>query len=321
MVMRPTRLFYKNTLSLMMLGVMLAACAKPSAHDILNTTFKGLNAEHHCVNWQGVERCYYAVIPETSAPKSLLIALHPAFHDVPKFESMAHMVHQVAAHDIVALYPEGIARHWNDGRHAERTKTFRDGSDDVGFLSHIIQMNQDRFGITVSRTTLAGMSNGGMMALRMACQSDVVGRLLAVTANLPIGAMQSCNPKNLTRVNLVFGTKDKIVPYRGGKLGLSKTDWGAVVSATATERHFAGLLRCEGSYQQYRLNADSGDGTIIHKRDFYCKNSTMHNYHIEGMGHTWPSEENYLQAFLTRRGRITQELDANQMLLDITLAR
>lgn len=294
------------------------SCQQRGEANLLQTTFKGLRAEKHCVPWQGVKRCYYLVQPNTGEAKALLLALHPAFHDVAALDDLAGIVRPVAAQPIAAIYPEGIDKQWNDGRHAEKSKTFRDDTDDVGFLRLIVSDTQNRLGLSAEQTTIAGMSNGGMMSLRMACETYVAKKILAVVANLPVGLEARCVPE-LGRAVLVFGTEDDVVPYAGGNLSGSATDWGAVLSAEKTEVLLASHMGCQQGFSAYRKDS-ADDNTVMHKRDYRCGKNSLESYHIEGMGHTWPDEENVVQAFLTTRGRISRELNANQLLIDTTLA-
>lgn len=294
------------------------SCQQRAPKDILQTTFKGLEASRHCVTWQQGKRCYYLVIPNAdNNKKSLLLALHPAFHDVEALEELSGLVRPVAAAGIVAIYPEGIEKQWNDGRVAKESKTYRENTDDVGFLSLIVSDVQARLGIAPQNTTIAGMSNGGMMALRMACESGVAKKILAVVAHLPLGMEQTCQPSIASMV-LVFGTEDDVVPYRGGNLSRVAEDWGTVESAEKTEQVFAKFMGCAKGFAAYSKD-NVEDGTIIHKRDYRCSKNSLQSYHIEGMGHTWPGESNVVQAFLTTRGRISKELDANTLLIDTAL--
>lgn len=317
--MRQIQRFYKTVFAASLVFT-LAACQPEAPDAALQTTFKGLDASYHCIKWQEKNRCYYLVKPRTPI-RGLLVVLHPAFHNVPELEEMAHLVHITEARGLLALYPEGVDKQWNDGRHAEATRTFNEGTDDVGFLNAIIEKTQKNAGVKKENTSLAGVSNGAMMAMRMACESPAIGRIFTVAGNLPIDVARSCHKIYPGKIVMVFGMQDETVPYRGGKLGLGEYDWGRVVSAEVTESHMANLLGCSGEFQQYRLDKDADDGTIAHKRDFTCSKGRMTSYHVEGMGHTWPGEENYYQALLTGRGTISYELDANQLMVDLALER
>lgn len=320
MAMRRTLRFCSIALVIAASVAVVASCQKRGDSSLLQTTFKGLNAERICVQHGAGKRCYYLVHPDgRQRPKALLLALHPAFHDIEALEDLSGIVRPVAAQPIMAIYPEGIDKQWNDGRHAEKAKTFREHTDDVAYLSLIVSDTQRRYGLSAKQTTVAGMSNGGMMALRLACETHMADKIISIVANLPTDIANGCqlNPKHMV---LVFGTEDDVVPYKGGDLSGVPTDWGTVISALETETLFASLLECRRGFSAYKLDAVD-DGTIVHKRDFSCAKGSMQTYHVEGMGHTWPNEKNMFQAFITTRGRISEELDGNRMVIDSALSQ
>lgn len=298
--------------------VLVASCQQRADENLLTSTFKGMNAERYCIDWQGAKRCYYLVKPNEGEPRALLLVLHPAFYNIKALEELSGIVQPLANQPILTIYPEGTDKQWNDGRHATRSKAFSGSIDDVGYLSLIVSDTQRRFGMAAKQTTVAGMSNGGMMALRLACETNIAERTVSVVGNLPVGVASHCQLHS-KRMVLVFGTKDDIVPYRGGALSGTATDWGSVLSAKETERLFASLLECRHGFSAYKLNAKD-DGTSVHKRDFACAKGSMQSYHIAGMGHTWPGEANDFQAFITTRGRISDEIDANRLVIDTALS-
>ncbi len=300
-------------------AAVVASCQQRSDENLLTSTFKGMNAERYCIDSQGAKRCYYLVKPNTGDPQALLLVLHPAFHDIKALEELSGIVQPLANQPILAIYPEGTEKQWNDGRHATRSKAFSTHVDDVSYLSLIVSDTQRRFGLSAKQTTVAGMSNGAMMAQRLACETHIADKIVSVVGNLPVGLAEHCQLRS-KRLVLVFGTEDDIVHYRGGALSGAATDWGSVISAKETEKLFASLLECRHGFSAYKLDAKD-DGTVIHKRDFACAKGSMETYHIEGMGHTWPGEPNDFTAFITTRGRISHELDANRLVIDTTLSR
>jgi polyhydroxybutyrate depolymerase len=62
---------------------------------------------------------------------------------------------------------------------------------------------------------VTGMSNGAMMSLRLACQSNRFSAVAAVAGNLPEPLATRCKPAGKD-VLLIHGVDDAIVPYAGG---------------------------------------------------------------------------------------------------------
>lgn len=293
--------------------VLAQACSSETPTRVLSTRFAGLDATHHCMNTTQGARCYYLVRPQAS-PRGLIVALHPAFHSVSATEKVAGFAPKAVAAGYAVLFPEGIDKQWNDGRHAERAKTFQAKTDDVGFLNSLITQVQGQLSIPPSRTLLAGMSNGGMMSLRMVCESDVFAAAFTVVANLPVGLDKPCTatPKAML---MIFGTADSVVPFAGGSLSKTPTAWGEVRSAEATIGFFAAHHGVQATPTISRLDAHD-DKTVAEHRVYADAAHPLEAYVVKNMGHTWPNEPSQFMAWITTRGRVTREIDGNQLLLD-----
>lgn len=59
-------------------------------------------------------------------------------------------------------YPEGVARHWNDGRRLLQEKTRELGTNDVEYLTEFVHSFE-----CTGRVFGAGFSNGGHMIYRL----------------------------------------------------------------------------------------------------------------------------------------------------------
>lgn len=70
----------------------------------------------------------------------------------------------------LVVYPEGVDKHWNDGRtgHPKEDSSL----DDVGFVRLILEEMEQKYPVDAKRIYAVGPSNGGMM-------SHVVGMKLA----------------------------------------------------------------------------------------------------------------------------------------------
>lgn len=90
--------------------------------------------------------------------------------------------------------------------------------DDVGYLSHVVEAVAADYAVDPARVYVAGLSNGGFMAHRLACErADLVSAVVAVagtTAADPAG----CVPSEGVSVLQVHGTADGVIQYEGGAL-------------------------------------------------------------------------------------------------------
>lgn len=298
------------------LAFMLAACGKTSPQQVLATTFASFSAARYdCIDWQGRKRCVYTIPPDT-APKGLVIALHPAFTSVEMTEKISHIGELAAHRGYAVVFPEGIDEQWNDSRVMTKVKTYNLNIDDVGFINAITVRAQKEFSITAANTTLAGMSNGGMMALRLSCQSEHYGHIATVVANLPVGLRTHCTARPKSTY-LVFGGDDDIVKNKGGALADSgvASEWGEVESAKATQNFFVTRNRCRTTPNTNILaDAEIDDTKAVIDRYRGCL-QPLTIVNVEGMGHTWPGESSRLFAWLSMRGAVSKQFNAGEAML------
>ncbi len=302
--------------ALLCLALFLSACRDGTPDDVIQSDFAGLDATYHCMEWKGTQRCYYVVLPKEH-PKHLIVALHPAFTSVAMTEMVSHMAATAVPRGYLVVYPEGIDKQWNDFRVMTEVKTYQDKTDDVGFIDAVTTKMQKEYKLTPAQTTVAGMSSGGMMSLRMACQSDKYGSVATVVANLPKGLRDHCvaRPKKML---MIFGTHDDIVDYGGGVLGHSgiANEWGEVESAKLTQAFFDGRNDCGKAVQTNVLADPQTDSTRAVRTDHTGCRVPLSVINVERMGHTWPGEESRLLAWATTRGVVTHQFKAAENILD-----
>jgi polyhydroxybutyrate depolymerase len=183
-----------------------------------------------------------------------------------------------------AVFPEGIDRQWTDGRFPPSTRP-----DDLAFLE-ALATNLLRDGtVAPGRLYLAGISNGGMMTLTLACKA---AKLFAgygtVIAALP-KPLTACRLP-ATRVVMVNGTADPVVPFAGGTVHIASLTRGSVLGAEQTVRMFALAAGCTGTRSRSLPNLDSRDGTTVTRTDWLgCRPGTLVRfYRVDGGGHQVP---------------------------------
>lgn len=105
---------------------------------------------------------------------------------------------------------------WNDCRGDATTNAV---TDDVGFISALIDVAIADFHADPDRIYIFGSSNGGAMAYRLGI--EIAPRLAGIgvqSATMP--AKSRCaNPTVPLPVFVTHGTDDRIVPYAGGEIG------------------------------------------------------------------------------------------------------
>jgi polyhydroxybutyrate depolymerase len=211
---------------------------------------------------------------------------------------------------IVVAYPDGIRRSWADGRLG--TPADRQGVDDVGFLRALVREVAAHERIDLTRVYVAGMSNGGFMSERLACEaSDLFAAVGVVAATLGENIAATCKPTHPIPIAYFNGTEDPLVPYNGGVLG---ADRGRVLGAEESVQRWATLNGCTGAPVETALPQRTADGTSVRERAWTtCRDAAeVRAYRVEGGGHAWPGGWAYLGERLI--GRTSRNVDASAVL-------
>lgn len=218
-------------------------------------------------------------------------------------------------HNLLAVYPDGFDKSWADGRGASPAD--RNDIDDVGFLVGLVGRLAHEFGIARGHVFATGMSNGGFMANKLACdRADVFAAIAPVSGTLGTGV--GCHPSQPVSVLAFHGTTDPLVPFNGGKIrgrgGISHS-----ISAASMMTTWRTADGCHGPPVADTLPT-VGDGTLVHR--FVSRacagSSDVVFYQIDNGGHTWPGGRQYLPKAVI--GATTRAVDASEAMARFFLA-
>lgn len=221
---------------------------------------------------------------------------------------------------VVVVYPQGIQQNWADGRGT--TDAAQEGVDDVAFFRDMVEHFAVHLAVDLDRVWVTGVSNGGMMSHRLACDlADVFTAAAPVIAALPSAHRPQCQPAQPIPLLAIQGTDDPFIPIEGGDTKHDRFqvgDGGDVESASETERFWATQNACEEAPEVERLEPrDPDDTTRVERRvhDACADAVAVHYYIVEGMGHTWPPREG--------RGNLSgprsTQLDATELIWDFLM--
>ena len=219
----------------------------------------------------------------------------------------------------IGVFPDAGGRQWNDGR-----PTTACDDDDVAFLAAIVGAVAERHGGDPERAFLAGGSNGGMMAQRVACEAPDTFRAYAVVhANLPAGLEQK-QPLRPVPILFILSTDDPGMPWHGGVIAGGKTigaggrligAGGRVLSALDTVDFFARANGCTGIDIADLATADGTRPGRMHQ--YRCRLNPVVLYEIHGGGHGWPGSRAERSLRVSQKlGAVSQEIDATAVILD-----
>ena len=210
----------------------------------------------------GGERLATVHIPsdyDSNTRYPLLIVLH-GFGATGAIESLyLGFTQRVDAEQYVLLTPDGTLnanneRFWNATPACCAFDDTERSVNDVAYIRGLIEEAASTYSIDTSRVALYGHSNGGFMALRLACEaSDIVTTVISLAGSTWENA-ESCGPANYPVSTMILhGTSDETISYNG--------EPGRYPGAPETADRFATLAGCESRAPELLPNVDI-DGAV-----------------------------------------------------------
>lgn len=259
-------------------------------------------------------RSYRLYVPASvrakDAPAPLVLVLQGAG---PGFDIMdiTRMTAVADREGFAVAFPNAVGDLWNDGA---LKAIGPNGSRDVAFLRRVVADIEAK-GLKLDRRRIyaLGLSNGGMMSLRAACEAaDLFAGVGAVAASMPKALAPDCRPSAPVSVILVNGTDDPIVPYRGGTVRVGVVGFGEVLSTDETMALWAQANGCGTPSPAAALpDRDRRDGSRAVQIDYAdCRGGRLRLIRVEGGGHAWPGGLQFLPELLI--GAVNRDIDAGQ---------
>lgn len=211
-------------------------------------------------------------------------------------------------------YPAALNKFWNDGREDSISLSHYNDIDDVGFLEKVIEYGIDSFRIDPSRVFISGISNGGLMSFKLACESSKkIKAIAAVSASLALDQLVTCSADTTISVMIINGTRDPIMPYDGGEIKFNQQSRGVVLSTEETINFWKEENKCkEKVIKKDVSNTNTFDETRSEKFIYNnCENdSKVELITVNNGGHSWPGGRQYLgERFI---GKTSKDFDASK---------
>ncbi len=261
-------------------------------------------------------RSYILYTPDAArAPAAgwpLVVALHGGGGTADQMMRFSRFNEIAGREGFAVAFPQGMHRRWNDGR-VFRGRSETD-ADDVAFIRAVVADIAAK-GLPFDRRRIfaAGISNGGFMSFRLACQAaDLFAAVAPVTATMPADLAPRCVPSGPVAVLVINGTADPLVPYAGGQVRAMFSLRGEVWPTDRTLAFWARHNRCTGPPDVRALpDRDSTDGSrVVDIAYARCAGAHVRLLRVEGGGHTWPGGAQYLPAAWI--GPTNRDIDATE---------
>lgn len=279
-----------------------------------------MNTRH--LSHDGVERTYTLYLPASYDGKSaapLLLLFHGGGGIGKRMVNFTGFDKICSEFGLIIVCPEGIDRHWNDGRVNTGHKAQLDNLDDVGFAMQIVDGLEKEFKIDPSRVYASGISNGAMMSYRLGLEHpERIAAIAPVVGALPEGLEKKQWSGTPVPAIIINGTKDPLVPFDGGEVHYFRKTLGRVLSVSDTVAFWAKRNQCTAAPQVSDLQLNSDKSGMKVKKTVYgscCDGADIEFYAVEGGGHTWHRDSRlsqYLPAAVI--GKACRDIDSTALI-------
>ena len=223
------------------------------------------------------ERRYQIYVPATYdwSPTPVVLNFHGFSSDGGQEEFLTVMSAKAEAEGFILVYPEGTGAplSWNGGACCGDAAAAL--TDDVGFVSALIDDLATYLCVDARRIYATGMSNGGFLAHRLGC--ELADRIAAVAPVAGVMALPACNPSRPMPVMHFHGTDDMLVPWDGDPAA----GFPSVLDSTA------GWVLRDGCDPMSSITFMNGD-SICETWSGCDGGAEVVLCTVTGGGHTWP---------------------------------
>jgi polyhydroxybutyrate depolymerase len=275
-------------------SIIISSVEDVHAIDRFKSTTSRLDLKE--IDVDGVRRSYYIHFPSTKKTDKrlpLVLVLHGGGKgDGRKPARNLGFSKLSDLNGFIVAYPNGIDAYWRDGR-GYTHRGNNNNIDDVRYISKLIDHLVRNNKADPNRVYVTGISNGGMMTLRLGAElSSKLAAIAPIAANIPKNIVNTSKPVHPLPVLLMNGTDDPLVPYNGGYVRFFRKRMGEVVSTQETISFWVKHNRCNAVPATRKLpDRDRSD----HSRVIVTSYTKPHNrceevvlYTIKGGGHTLP---------------------------------
>ncbi len=281
----------KGILSLLVVSCGLFAFAQSTVFDTLTIN--------------GLQRDYLLYVPEVytgSTAVPLVINMHGYGSNASEQNLYGNFKNLADVDNFLVVHPNGTldntsTRYWNAFLNAGAV-------DDVDFISQLIDSLSLSYNIDPNQVFATGMSNGGFMSYKLACElSNKIAKIASVTGTMSTTLPSTCSPGKAIPVMQIHGTLDPTVPYAGN---LAMEPIEDVVD------YWVNNNNCNTTPTTTNLpNTNSTDNSTVEKYEYTggTNNADVVFYKVIGGGHTWPGA-----IFNIPAGNTNKDFSASQVI-------
>lgn len=244
---------------------------------------RALHSGSHDLEHDGRERRFRLYLPSGLEPGApLIVALHGYGSSADVIEGYAQLNALADRQQVAVVYPEasraGSVRCWNVGYCGN------DDVDDVGFVRTVVELVRTDQGL--GRAYMTGMSNGGDMTYRLACEAPaLVAAAASVTGCMMSWLAESCSPDPVPPVLHIHGNADRTTLWDGDP----DYTGGGYLGTLDSVGVFAGLHGANQYESTTISDPDDGSAYISHHWRTESGAAPVRLLEIDGGRHRWPT--------------------------------
>ncbi len=273
----------------------------------------------HILELGGLKRQYLVHVPQAynpAKPAPVLVALHGGGGNMrlQADDGRYGLISKSESAGFLAVFPNGYSA-WPGGRLATWNAgaccgSARDkGVDDVAFVRAVVADVQRRYSVDAQRVYATGMSNGGMLAHRLACEAaDVFAGIAAVAGT---DNTLACTPSRAIPVLHIHARDDDHVLFNGGAGAGAFRDETQITQFTSVPETLARWVK-RNACAALPARVLERPGASCERYGSCQGGATVQLCVTETGGHSWPGAE------AVRRGKegASQALSANDVMWD-----
>lgn len=257
-------------------------------------------------NFDGLERNYILYVPaiyDGANAVPLVINLHGYGSNAAQQNFYGNFKNLADVDNFLVVLPDGTkdlsgTPYWN---------SFAGNGtvDDVAFISGLIDTLSKNYNIDPAKIFSTGMSNGGFMSYRLACElNNRISKIASVTGWMNTTLQGTCSPGAPIPVMQIHGTNDPTVPYNGS--------FGVVAIENVVD-YWVNNNNCDTAPIVESLpDINTADNSTVERYTYVNGDagSSVIFYKVIGGGHTWPDAAIPIPAY----GPTNRDFNASQVI-------
>lgn len=319
-------------------SVAMAGCGPPPAAPVRSSDAEIAGRSEREWSLPGFDKRNYILFTPSSyepgTPIPLVIALHgggghnDSANNVTCFEGKGCLTDAAEREGFAVVFPDGFpgdfledVRTWNAGGGANGFQcvsglSCKNGIDDMAFLDALHEELLAVLNVDEDRVYATGLSNGGAMAHRLACErSTRFAAIAPVGAGNQLAAVQGCNIARPVPVLEIHGTADPCWTFEQSAQACAQDDGEIKVGVAETVAGWAERNGCAGDVVTEPLadTVEDGMSTTRESHTGCVDGADVVLLRVENGGHTWPNGDPY--ASENQVGGVTRDFDADDEIL------